>query len=72
MPKEDELKQLPGFGSLDYVPIVAALKAIGFDGLAEIFMHPTPRGIPVLPTAGAITEKINESREYIGKCLAKA
>lgn len=72
MPKEEELKQLPGFGSLDYVPIVAALKEIGFDGLAEIFMHPTPRGIPVLPTAGAITEKINESGQYIGKCLANA
>jgi sugar phosphate isomerase/epimerase len=72
MPKEEELKQLPGFGSLDYEPIVAALKEIGFAGLAEIFMHPTPRGIPVLPTAGAITEKINESRAYLQQCLAKA
>lgn len=72
MPKEEELKQLPGFGSLDYVPIVDALKEIGFAGLAEIFMHPTPRGIPMLPTAAAITEKVNESREYIGKCLAKS
>jgi sugar phosphate isomerase/epimerase len=72
MPKEEELKQLPGFGSLDYVPIVAALKEIGFAGLAEIFMHPTPRGLPVLPTAGAITEKINESKDYLQQCLAKA
>lgn len=72
MPKEEELKQLPGFGALDYVPVVAALKEIGFDGLAEIFMHPTPRGVPMLPTAAAITEKINESREYIAKCLAKS
>lgn len=72
MPKEEELKQLPGFGSLDYLPIVAALKEIGFDGLAEIFMHPTPRGLPVLPTAGEITAKINESRAYLDQCLAKA
>jgi len=72
MPKEEELKQLPGFGSLDYAPIVAALKEIGFSGLAEIFMHPTPRGVPVLPTAGAITEKINESRAYLQECLAKS
>lgn len=72
MPKEEELKQLPGFGSLDYVPIVAAMKEIGFAGLAEIFMHPTPRGIPMLPTASAITEKINESRAYLDQCLAKA
>ena len=35
-------------------------------------MHPTPRGLPVLPTAGEITAKINESRDYLGKCLAKA
>ncbi|MCB1203464.1 MAG: sugar phosphate isomerase/epimerase [Verrucomicrobiae bacterium] len=72
MPKEEELKQLPGFGTLDYVPVLAALKEIGFEGLAEIFMHPTPRGLPVLPTAGEITAKINESRDYLGKCLAKA
>lgn len=72
MPKEEELKQLPGFGSLDYVPIVAALKEIDFDGLGEIFMHPTPRGLPVLPTAGEITAKINESRAYLEKCVAKA
>lgn len=72
MPKEEELKQLPGFGSLDYVPIVTALKEIGFAGLAEIFMHPTPRGVPMLPTAAAITEKINESRVYLQQCLVKA
>ncbi len=72
MAKEEELKQLPGFGSLDYVPVVAALKEVGFDGLAEIFMHPTPRGVPMLPTAGEITEKINESRAYLRECLAKS
>jgi len=71
MLKEEELKQLPGFGTLDYMPIVAALKEIGFDGFAEIFMHPTPRGVPVLPTAGEITEKVNESRAYLDRCLAK-
>lgn len=72
MEKEEELKQMPGKGALDYVPIVAALKEIGFDGLSEIFMHPVPRGIPVLPTAGEITAVINESRDYLGECLATA
>jgi sugar phosphate isomerase/epimerase len=72
MPKEEELKQLPGFGSLDYVPVMAALKEIDFEGLAEIFMHPTPRGHPVLPTASEITAKINESRVYLDQCLPKA
>lgn len=71
MSKEEELKQLPGFGSLDYVPILAALKDIGFDGLAEIFMHPVPRGIPMLETAEEITAAINQSRTYIGECLEK-
>jgi len=72
MAKEEEMKQLPGFGSLDYLPIIAALKEIGFGGLAEIFMHPMPRGIPVLPTAAEITEKVGVSRRYIEQCLAKA
>lgn len=72
MPKEEELKQLPGFGSLDYVPIVSALREIKFSGLAEIFMHPTPRGLPVLPTAAEITAVINKSRAYLDECLAKS
>jgi len=72
MPKEEALKQLPGFGSLDYVPIVAALREIKFSGLAEIFMHPTPRGVPVLPMAPEITAVINKSRTYLDECLAKS
>lgn len=72
MPKEEELKQLPGFGSLDYVPIVAAMREIKFSGLAEIFMHPTPRGVPILPTATEITAAINKSRAYLDECLAKS
>jgi sugar phosphate isomerase/epimerase len=71
MAKEEELKQMPGFGTLDYVPILKAMAEIEFDGLAEIFMHPVPRGIPVLPTAGEITKVILKSREYIGECLGK-
>ncbi|MDF1862669.1 MAG: sugar phosphate isomerase/epimerase [Verrucomicrobiales bacterium] len=71
MAKEEELKQMPGFGSLDYVPILEALKEIRFDGLSEIFMHPVPRGIPMLPTAKEISGVINESRDHLGACLAK-
>ena len=72
MAKEEELKQLPGFGSLDYVPILAAMREIRFTGLAEIFMHPTPRGLPILPTADEITAVINKSRAYLDACLAKS
>jgi sugar phosphate isomerase/epimerase len=70
--KETELEQLPGRGNLDYVPVVQALKKAGFTGIAEIFMHPTPRGVPMLPTAPAITAEVNKSRAYIETCLAKA
>lgn len=71
MTSEDERKQLPGFGELNYVPVVAALKAIKFDGLSEIFMHPVPRGVPVLPTADEINALINQSCRYLSKCLAQ-
>ncbi len=71
MAKEEELKQLPGFGTLDYVPILGALRDVGFEGLAEIFMHPTPRGTPMLPTAKEITAAVNKSRSYIDQCLAQ-
>jgi sugar phosphate isomerase/epimerase len=70
--KEIEMQQLPGFGGgLDYRLIVSALRDIQFTGLAEIFMHPTPRGIPILPTIPEITGAINKSRSYIDKCLAE-
>ena len=70
-PKEVEMQQMPGFGGgLDYVPIVAALKAIDYSGYVEIFMHPVPRGIPILPTKAEITAAINKSRNYVENCLA--
>jgi sugar phosphate isomerase/epimerase len=70
VPKEEEMKQLPGFGGgLDYRPIIRSLRKIGYSGYAEIFMHPTPRGIPILPTVEAITGAINKSRAYLERCL---
>lgn len=67
--KEIEMQQMPGFGKLDYKPIVATLKKINFAGLFEIFMHPVPRGVPILPTAKEITAAINKSRDYLNKCI---
>ena len=52
-------------------PIVKALRDIGYSGFVEIFMHPMPRGIPILPTAAEITAAINKSRAYVEKCLAE-
>jgi sugar phosphate isomerase/epimerase len=65
MPKEEELLQMPGRGPLDFTPILAALKALRYTGFTEIFMHPTPRGIPILPTAAETTAEINRARKYL-------
>lgn len=70
MPKDEELQQMPGRGKLDFTPILKALKEIKYQGYTEIFMHPTPRGIPILPTATEVTAEINRSRAYLDKCLA--
>ena len=61
---------MPGRGKLDFTPIVGALKAINFNGLTSIFMHPVPRGIPILPNAAPCTTAINRARAYLDKCLA--
>ena len=71
MPKEEELQQMPGRGSLDFTPLFKALKDINYTGFTQIFMHPTPRGIPILPTAAETTAEINRAKGYIDTCLAK-
>ena len=69
LPKEQELLQMPGRGDLDFVPLFAALQNIKYEGWTEIFMHPVPRGIPILDTTAEVTAEINRSRKYITKCL---
>jgi len=69
--KSIELQQMPGFGTLDYRPILRALREIEFRGWTEIFMHPTPRGIPILPTAAEVTAAVNKSRTHIEALLAE-
>ena len=65
LPKEQELMQMPGRGDLDFTPILSALKNINFTGWTEIFMHPVPRGIPILDTAADVTDEINRARHYL-------
>jgi sugar phosphate isomerase/epimerase len=72
LPKEEELLQMPGRGALDFTPVIAALKVIGYAGWTSIFMHPTPRGIPILPTAGEVTAEIKRARDYLEACAKKA
>jgi sugar phosphate isomerase/epimerase len=69
--KSVELQQLPGYGTLDYGPIFGALADVGFHGWLEIFMHPTPRGIPVVEGgASAVTKVVRKSREHIDRLIA--
>lgn len=63
--KEQELLQMPGRGELDFAPMVQALRDIKFTGWTEIFMHPFPRGIPILETTTEVTAEINRARQYL-------
>jgi len=69
MPKALEMKQLPGYGSLDFGPVVGALRDIDYAGWTSVFMHPVPRGIPILPTATEVSAAMNRSREYLDSLI---
>ncbi len=68
LPKEQELLQMPGRGDLDFAPILSALATIDYRGWTEIFMHPVPRGIPILDTTEQVTAEINRARKYLASC----
>jgi sugar phosphate isomerase/epimerase len=72
LPKAQELMQMPGRGPLDFRPIVAGLKRIKYGGRVEIFMHPVPRGVPILETTAKVTAEINRARAYLDRCAASA
>ena len=65
LPKQDELLQMPGRGPLDFGPIVSALAQTSYAGFVSIFMHPFPRGIPILGTTAEVSAEINRARRYI-------
>ena len=70
LPKEDELLQMPGRGPLDFGPLMRQLAAMNFAGPVEIFMHPVPRGVPILDTVAAITAEVNRARTALLAGLA--
>ncbi len=70
LPKEQEMLQLPHRGPLDWKPILGALRDIGYDGRTEIFMHPVPRGIPILTSTAAVTAEINQARRHLDAVAA--
>lgn len=71
LPKGQELLQMPGRGKLDFGPLLSVLKSNRFQGWTSIFMHPFPRGIPILETTEDVTAEINRSRNYLDALLRK-
>jgi sugar phosphate isomerase/epimerase len=70
-PKEEELLQMPGRGPLDFAPMLAALRRIDYKGWTSVFMHPVPRGIPILPTAAEVSAEIRRAQTYLdGRLVA--
>lgn len=72
LPNERQLLQMPGRGPLDFQPLVDALAAIDYQGWTEVFMHPVPRGVPILPTVAATTAEIVRGRDYLNQLVAKS
>lgn len=71
LPKEQELLQMPGRGELDFVPLMRELRALNYRRWVEIFMHPVPRGIPILETTAEVTREVNDGRRYLERCVAE-
>lgn len=71
IPRVQQMKQMPGIGPMDFTPLLGALKRIRFDGWTSVFMHPTPRGSPILPTATEVTGTIIRSQNYLHACLER-
>jgi len=71
LPKEEELLQMPGRGPLDFGPLLAALRRIDYKGWTSVFMHPVPRGIPILPTAAEVTAEILRAHRHLDERLAE-
>ena len=65
VPLETQLEQLPGVGPFDFRPLMRALREIGYAGLIEPFMHPTPRGIPIVPETAGVTERIAAAQRHL-------
>lgn len=69
LPKAQELEQMPGRGTLDFKPLLAAMQKINYQGWTEIFMHPVPRGIPIMDALDQVTAEINLARRYLEGCV---
>lgn len=69
LPKDQELLQMPGRGPLDFAPLIDALRTIRYEGRTAVFMHPFPRGAPIMEKTAEVTEEVNRARRYLEQCL---
>jgi len=65
LPGDEQRLQMPGRGSLDFRPLIAALAKINYAGFTEVFMHPVPRGIAIRETTEGVTDEIKRSQSYL-------
>lgn len=64
-PREDEWLQLPGYGPLDFKPMVDVLRRGGYGGWTELFMHPYPRGLAIHESVEKSTDVLLKSKQYL-------
>lgn len=68
-PREDEWLQLPGFGPLDFKPMVDVLRRGAYRGWTELFMHPYPRGLAIHESVEKSTEVLLKSKQHLESLL---
>ena len=51
-------------------PLMQQLSSQRFNGPVEIFMHPVPRGVPILNSIAEITAAVRAARAYLDGLLA--
>lgn len=68
-PREDEWLQLPGYGPLDFKPMVDVLRRGEYRGWTELFMHPYPRGLAIHESVEKSTEVLLKSKQYLESLL---
>jgi len=71
LPKDRELLQMPGRGKLDFGPMLRVLKSSRYLGWTSIFMHPFPRGIPILEKIDDVMTEIKLARDYLDGVVRK-
>jgi sugar phosphate isomerase/epimerase len=67
---DEQLLQLPGRGPLDFKPILAALRAIAYDRLTSVFMHPIPRGVAIRESPQAVAQELARARAHLDAALS--